>query len=650
MKACFRRILIPLLACNLSIPRLAHGQQRQGQTDERIDLEHTSWPVAGMVRTALGDPVHGATVIVAPLDNGPSRSVTTNAMGQFRTKYVLNVRRVAKFDVILTATKKGFQTAHAYVNYDTSDKPREVSLTLRGMDEDPDLLSATDLVADLAPRLRQLGPAEGLDEKSGNDYARGVVDFLDHNDLEHAIPLLSQVVERNPTCVGCRTMLGLAQLAWCDWDNGRDTLAESVNASRDHQAMERPEPLLAYGSWLTWQHQPEKAVPIFQEALSFAPQDPLALQEFGRALLLAQQAEAAKGVLKGALAAGAGTEARLLYVESCLRMGRSDEAAAEMDRLLGGRDVKDMPIRVRQAYESVQEQRKVEGLYAKNQPASSTANEAEKDRSDFVPHPSPDLIYGLEPAKDQEALSTILDGVGLQILELMKNFPNTMSLEAIHQVKLTREGKVRNEQNQKFHYLVLVPHDSFGPRFAEYRTDLSGIEASPMGLHQGFMLTQGFASVELLFHPAYRSDSTFRYLGRQNVDGRNTFVVAYAQIPGKTRFHGTFRTGTTTVTTLWQGLAWIDPDSYRILRLHTDLLAPLPELRLDRETLNIDFNEIHFATLKESVWLPKEVTVTLDWRGGVLRNQHEYSDFKIFNVDVLEKIGKPKDSAESSAP
>jgi hypothetical protein len=47
------------------------------------------------------------------------------------------------------------------------------------------------------------------------------------------------------------------------------------------------------------------------------------------------------------------------------------------------------------------------------------------------------------------------------------------------------------------------------------------------------------------------------------------------------------------------------------------------------------------------LWLPEEVTVTLDWNGRLLRNKHEYSDFKIFDVDASEKIGKPKASTES---
>ena len=120
------------------------------------------------------------------------------------------------------------------------------------------------------------------------------------------------------------------------------------------------------------------------------------------------------------------------------------------------------------------------------------------------------------------------------------------------------------------------------------------------------------------------------------------------RFPGKAHFTGKFREANKAVTTLTQGLAWIDSSTYEIIRLHTDLLTPLPELRLEGEATNIDFKEVHFKSYKGALWLPEEVTVTLDWNGKVLRNTHEYSDFKIFNVDASEKIGTVKASANSS--
>lgn len=644
MKACFRGITLLLSACLLPISVMSQATAPTGVTvgSNPYDVVEANWLVAGKVKTVQGDPVRGATVTVAPLMGAPVRSLATNAQGEFRTEYRLSAVEVSGFSVILTVKKKGFQTAHAFVDYGNSLKTWVVPLTLREPEENPELLSRADLISGLAPKLKQLGPADGLSGKSEKDYTRGVEDFLERHNPERAVPLLSRVLQRNPSCIACRTMLGLAELGWDDWDDANRTLAESVNAALANQKMARPEPLVAYGTCLSWQHEPEKAEPYFLEALKVAPRDALALQELGRTLLPMQKFEAANDALKKALAAGAGPEARLLYVEALLGAGRPDSAAAEMNRYLDGRDVKKMPLRVRQVWVSIQNREKVETLYVKTKPQKG------HEQLDFLRRPPADLISGLEPAKDQEQLSSILDGVGTKILELIKNFPNTSSLEAIHQEKMSRKGGVSDAQNQKFRYLCMVPREAWGPGFIEYRADFAGNEAMPKGLSEGFMLTKGFASTALFFHPAYRSESNFHYLGRQNVNGRSAFVVAFAQIPGKAHLTGDFRNGQTSVTTFSQGLAWIDTATYQIIRLHTDLLASLPDLRLEKETMNIDFNEVHFNRLKSAFWLPKEVTVTLDWNGKQLRNRHEYSDFKAFNVDASEKIGKPKASAESS--
>jgi len=580
---------------------------------------------------------------VTPVTSTGLRTFYTDAQGEFRSEYQM-VTGVGsnEFIVILSAKKKGFQTAHSYVNFGRTNKTWMVPLTLRPTEEDADLLSPADLIAGLAPKLKQLGPADGLAAKSAKDYTHGMADFLDQNNPDRAVPLLTKVVANNPSCIGCRVMLGLAELSWCAWDDANQTFGESVKATLADRKIGRPEALVAYGTWLSWQHEAERAEAFYLEALKFAPQDALALQELGRSLLTLQKYEAANDVLKRALAAGAGPEARLLYAESWLGAGRTHEASIEMDRYLSGRDVKKMPPRVRQLWVSIQDRQKVEAAFVKAKPREG------RGIVDFLQHPPANLTPGLEPAKDQQQLSSILDGVGAKILEMTKSFPNTSSLEEIHQEKLGHKGKVSNTQDQKFRYLCMVPHQAWGPGFMEYRADLSGNEATVKGLTEGFMLTKGFTSAGFIFHPSYRSESNFRYLGRQKVNNRDTFVVAFAQIPGKAHFSGKFRQANTTVTTLSQGLAWIDSSTYEIIRLHTDLLTPLPELRLDGEATNIDFKAVHFKSLGGALWLPEEVTVTLDWNGKVLRNTHEYSDFKIFNVDATEKIGTVKASADSS--
>ena len=64
--------------------------------------------------------------------------------------------------------------------------------------------------------------------------------------------------------------------------------------------------------------------------------------------------------------------------------------------------------------------------------------------------------------------------------------------------------------------------------------------------------------------------------------------------------------------------------------------------------LKVDFHEVHFTHLNQTVWLPNEVLVRLDWNGKRLRNRHEYSDYKVFDVDPSEKIGQPKRVSQAS--
>ena len=251
-------------------------------------------------------------------------------------------------------------------------------------------------------------------------------------------------------------------------------------------------------------------------------------------------------------------------------------------------------------------------------------------------------------------LEPILSAVGKNIEELFQKFPNTSSLEKIHQEKLDRKGKSAGSLDQKFRYLCLMPPRQWGPATDEYRADLTGHAATPRGLSEDFMLTAGFVAGPLIFHPTYQPGSTFRLLGHQKIKGRDAYLIAFAQEPGRSRIYGSFKCEGKSRDTFFQGVAWINSTDFRILRLRTDLLTPLPLVKLEAETTQIEFDEVHFKRFPEGFWLPADVTVTLDWSGRRLRNRHEYSDFVVFNVDAMEKIGRPKgappDSAENLAP
>jgi hypothetical protein len=151
------------------------------------------------------------------------------------------------------------------------------------------------------------------------------------------------------------------------------------------------------------------------------------------------------------------------------------------------------------------------------------------------------------------------------------------------------------------------------------------------------MRTSGFACTSLHFHPRYQSGAGFRLLGRQSLEGRETFVVAFAQDPGTAKRIGRFDVDGKSSPVLIQGIAWIDATNFQIVRMRTDLLKSPPDTRLKRQTTEIDFGEVTFKGLPTSLWLPKQVTVTVEWKGKTFRNLHRYSDFRVFKVDTEEK-------------
>jgi len=602
--------------------------------------------VAGRVTTLAGTAVVGAKVEAKPLTVfGETRHFKTDLMGEFRTVYTVGAdftnvySSVAEIKVALTITKEGFLKAYVIVDAGVPGKAYVTSVRLRSTAEDTEVLSQPELVSALASRLKSLGPADGLSAKEEKDYARGVEEFLEMGRPEQTLSFLGKVVERDKTCVGCRAMLGLAELNFGDWNGANRDLTEAALAVRANSALGRIEPFVILGVMEIWQHAPEKGAGFFLEALKIAPQDALALQELGRSQLLLANWGPASDYLAKAIAAGTGPEARLMRVKALLGQGQYDQANTELIHYLSGRDIKTLPLPVRMVWTQIQDREKTEATYAK---ASTEIEEP----IDYLRLATPEL-KGLEPAADQKPLNDILQGVGKNVAEFFKNFPNTSSLEEVHQKQLGHNGKAHKVEQSRYRYLCATPAESWGPGFDEYRMNVVKDEGQPGGLNEGFMLTSGFASAQILFHPVYQSQGVFRYLGRQKLNGRETWVVAFAQRPATAQIHGIFKSGEVELMTFLQGLAWVDTQTYQIVRLRSDLLKPLPELRLKRQTTDIEFAEVHFSHLQESFWLPEKVTVTVDWNRHLLRNEHQYSEFKVFSVDSRQKFGKVN---ASSAP
>jgi hypothetical protein len=142
----------------------------------------------------------------------------------------------------------------------------------------------------------------------------------------------------------------------------------------------------------------------------------------------------------------------------------------------------------------------------------------------------------------------------------------------------------------------------------------------------------GFAPLWRIFAPGNRPESDFYYLGTGKMRGYKSYVVAFAQRPGKVQQPSLFQTCCDTVPLLFQGIAWIDAHDFHIVRLRTDLLAPLTELSLARLTSNVEYEEVHIPDLPQPLWLPKEVEVLWQANHQDQGEVHRYSRYQLFRA------------------
>lgn len=243
-------------------------------------------------------------------------------------------------------------------------------------------------------------------------------------------------------------------------------------------------------------------------------------------------------------------------------------------------------------------------------------------------------LAGLKPANTPTDLSMILRRVAANEDAFLRNVPDLTAREdVVVQQQPDADGGGVNRTvpvfSGKYTYLVLAHHENDGVHLMEYRTDLKGNEIKP-GLNSAPASAQGFALIALLLDPFHQTLATFRYLGRQVVDHHEMYVVAFAQRPDAAPFTGKINIGGKITSTAYQGIAWIDPVKFQILKMRTDLLEPLPDVGLLAQTTEVHFVQVHLPPVRTPLWLPRSVVVSSLENGQLVRNRHSYFNYRRF--------------------
>jgi hypothetical protein len=245
------------------------------------------------------------------------------------------------------------------------------------------------------------------------------------------------------------------------------------------------------------------------------------------------------------------------------------------------------------------------------------------------------FLSKLRPPGSQDQLPMVLENVGHAITLLFHDFPKIACDEEVFSESGPWTPNIKNRHMLR--YIVIPEPDADAPAFDEYRTDLRGKPISARSLRNLQMITTGFASTWLYLSTADQHNSRFRYFGIQTIRKRECHVVGFAQNPERARSGGGFSFEGKRVAVLLQGIAWIDSETFQILRINTWLLAPRADVGLTSQDSTVDFYPVKLSGFQRVLWLPRDVTVDIVYQGSAVRNTHRYSNFKLFRVESTIK-------------
>lgn len=232
-------------------------------------------------------------------------------------------------------------------------------------------------------------------------------------------------------------------------------------------------------------------------------------------------------------------------------------------------------------------------------------------------------------------LPEILRGASERATEMVDNLQRFTATETIQHTEFRKSGKPRKASNQLFNYLAEIAQAPSGAFWVEeYRTGKTGVDSPPLS-------DTGTAAFALIFHPRKIGNFEFQCEGLTDVQGRAAWQLRFEESsdPGKS-FHQ-IRINRTVYQLRFRGVAWIARDSNQIMRLETDLTAPIPQIRLELEHLDIAYAPVDFDKSKFTVWLPEKASLQINYRGRNYQRIHKFSHFQLFLVVTEERVKEP---------
>jgi len=233
-----------------------------------------------------------------------------------------------------------------------------------------------------------------------------------------------------------------------------------------------------------------------------------------------------------------------------------------------------------------------------------------------------------------------------QITAYLAQLADLHCKETVTQEKLSANGHIEHSDRAQYDYLIMMSGngDEFQLNESRIASSSSEEKQSPLPM----LVTNGIATVLVVFHPYYRDGFEFKVLPDETVDGRPAIPIHFTHIPGRRTPAALALRGRTYPLDL-EGTAWLDRQSGEVVKVEANLQRDMSDVGLRSLDLHVDYKPVHLKGLAAQIVVPTRAEVDVTTPRQHWRNTHVFDDYRTFSTDV-EQDPNVKIRAENTKP
>jgi hypothetical protein len=225
-----------------------------------------------------------------------------------------------------------------------------------------------------------------------------------------------------------------------------------------------------------------------------------------------------------------------------------------------------------------------------------------------------------------------LDPVALaqrQITHYLSQLADLHCTETVTQQKLGAKGHVDATERSQFDYLIMMNGTNDDFQLNESRIEVQDARHRPLAMPM--LITNGIATVLLVFHPYFSDGFAFETKSEEIVAGKPAIPIHFAHISGR-RTPAALALRSREYPLELEGTAWLDKASWEVIRVDASLMRDMSDVGLRSLDIHVEYKAAALGA--HTLSLPSKAVVDVTTPKQHWRNMHEFENYKSFSTDA----------------